>query len=243
MSRRSRVRIPDLDAGFLSSSIIHRKDGDVLTTRPKLVLRKNLLISERCFIMEIILLLLICFYLYYYIPSPRSCSAIALDATNPVFYCNRAAAHSRLSDYQAAADDCRMSLRYDVNYCKAYGRLGIAYSKLEKHELALEAYTTAIRLDPNNVDYQNNMAVTKQRIADAAAAATRPAGGPSGAGAGGFGMPGMHDFPDLSGMDLGAALANPDLMNMAQRMMTDPAMADIMQSLQAGGGMESLMDA
>lgn len=50
--------------------------------------------------------------------------AICLDATNPVFYCNRAAAYSRLNDYQKAADDCKMALRYDSNYSKAYGRLG-----------------------------------------------------------------------------------------------------------------------
>lgn len=50
--------------------------------------------------------------------------AISIDATNPVFYCNRAAAYSRLGDYQKAADDCKMALRYDANYSKAYGRLG-----------------------------------------------------------------------------------------------------------------------
>ena len=50
--------------------------------------------------------------------------AISLDATNPVFYCNRAAAFSRLNEFQKAADDCRMALRYDPTYSKAYGRLG-----------------------------------------------------------------------------------------------------------------------
>lgn len=50
--------------------------------------------------------------------------AVSIDATNPVFYCNRAAAYSRLGDYQKAADDCKMALRYDSNYSKAYGRLG-----------------------------------------------------------------------------------------------------------------------
>lgn len=50
--------------------------------------------------------------------------AISINATNPVFYCNRAAAYSRLADFQKAADDCKMALRYDPNYSKAYGRLG-----------------------------------------------------------------------------------------------------------------------
>lgn len=91
--------------------------------------------------------------------------AITLDPTNPVFYCNRAAAHSRLNDYQKAADDCKMSLRYDPNYGKAYGRMGIAYSKLNKHDLALKAYQQALQLEPNNVDYLNNLNVAQQRLA------------------------------------------------------------------------------
>lgn len=66
--------------------------------------------------------------------------AISLDATNPVFYCNRAAAFSRIGDYNRAAEDCKMSLKYDPKYSKAYGRLGLAYSKMNKHELALDAY-------------------------------------------------------------------------------------------------------
>lgn len=45
-------------------------------------------------------------------------SAIALDAANPVFYCNRAAAFSRIGEYQKAIDDCNQAIRYDPNYGK-----------------------------------------------------------------------------------------------------------------------------
>lgn len=45
-------------------------------------------------------------------------SAIGLDATNPVFYCNRAAAFSRIGEYQKAVDDCNQAIRYDPNYGK-----------------------------------------------------------------------------------------------------------------------------
>lgn len=45
-------------------------------------------------------------------------SAIGLDATNPVFYCNRAAAYSRIGEYQKAVDDCNQAIRYDPNYGK-----------------------------------------------------------------------------------------------------------------------------
>lgn len=90
--------------------------------------------------------------------------AISIDATNPVFYCNRAAAYSRLGDFQKSAEDCKMALRYDSNYSKAYGRLGMAYAKMNKNLEAEEAYKNALRLDPDNADYQNNLNVTQQRI-------------------------------------------------------------------------------
>lgn len=77
--------------------------------------------------------------------------AITLDATNPVFYCNRAAAFSRIGDYNRAAEDCKMSLKYDPKYSKAYGRLGLAYSKMNKHELALDAYKKGIYLRTHSI--------------------------------------------------------------------------------------------
>lgn len=93
--------------------------------------------------------------------------AISLDATNPVFYCNRAATLSRLGDFQRAADDCKLSLRYDPKYSKAFGRLGIAYSKLNKLDLAVDAYQKALELEPNNQDYLNNLNVAKQHLEEA----------------------------------------------------------------------------
>lgn len=92
------------------------------------------------------------------------CSALVIDPTNPVIYCNRAAAHSRLGDFQQAADDCKLALRYDPGYSKAYGRMGNAYSNLRRPELALDAYRNALRLDPSNPDYQHNLAVTEERL-------------------------------------------------------------------------------
>lgn len=170
-------------------------------------------------------------------------SAIEVDATNPVFYCNRAAAHCRLFDYRSAEQDCVKSLELDPTYSKAYGRLGIAYSKLDKHAEALAVYKEAVRLDPQNADYANNLAVTQERLRELER--EQLAGQQKTAAAGGLGgFPGLAGLPgNLGGLDLSAALSNPDLMNMAQRMMTDPAMQDIMQSLQAGGGLEGLMDA
>lgn len=159
--------------------------------------------------------------------------AISQDATNPVFYCNRAAAYSRLGDYQSAADDCRMSLRYDPNYSKAYGRLGLAYSKMNKHEQALDAYQNALRIEPDNQDYKNNMSVTQQRLEELRSA-------PAGAGVAG-GLPNLG-AGGLGGIDFAAALNNPALVNMATRMMGDPSIQNMLGQLSGMNNVDALLE-
>lgn len=137
--------------------------------------------------------------------------AIALDATNPIYYCNRAAAFSRIGDYQKAVDDCNQAIRYDPNYGKAYGRLGLAYSKMNRHQEAIEAYKNALRIEPDNQDYKNNMEVTVQRLEEQQSSGSSNVGGfPSVPG-------GAAGFPNLGNIDFGAALNNPALVNMATR--------------------------
>ncbi|XP_058812862.1 small glutamine-rich tetratricopeptide repeat-containing protein beta-like [Topomyia yanbarensis] len=162
--------------------------------------------------------------------------AITLDATNPVFYCNRAAAYSRMGDYQRAADDCRMSLRYDPNYSKAYGRLGLAYSKMNLHDQALEAYQNALRIEPDNQDYKNNMSVTQQRLEElrsAPGSAVRPELGslPNAAAPGGL--------PDFN---FAAVLNNPALVSMATRMMHDPAIQNMLGQLSGMNNVDALLE-
>ena len=157
--------------------------------------------------------------------------AINIDGSNPVFYCNRAAAYSRLGEYQKAADDCKMSLRYDPNYSKAYGRLGLAYSKMNKHELALGAYQNALRIEPDNQDYKNNMQVTQQRLEEMQQQGTASTTGlPPGLGAG------------LQGIDFAAALNNPALVNMASRMMNDPSIQNVLSQLSGMNNVDALME-
>lgn len=50
--------------------------------------------------------------------------AIELDGRNAVYYCNRAAAHSKLNQHQNAIDDCKKAINIDPLYSKAYGRMG-----------------------------------------------------------------------------------------------------------------------
>ncbi|KAG7232536.1 hypothetical protein INR49_008408 [Caranx melampygus] len=50
--------------------------------------------------------------------------AITLNPQNAVYYCNRAAAYSKLGNYAGAVQDCEQAISIDPNYSKAYGRMG-----------------------------------------------------------------------------------------------------------------------
>ena len=50
--------------------------------------------------------------------------AIALNPTNPIYYSNRAAAHSSKGDHLSAVGDAEKSISIDPKFAKAYHRLG-----------------------------------------------------------------------------------------------------------------------
>ncbi|XP_052774984.1 small glutamine-rich tetratricopeptide repeat-containing protein beta-like [Mya arenaria] len=148
--------------------------------------------------------------------------ALKLDNKNSVYYCNRAAAYSKICKHKQAIEDCQKALMIDPLYSKAYGRMGIAYTALDDHESAYECYRKALELDPGNQSYQNNLEIAEQKLQESAAN--------SGFNMGlGGGMPGI-----------GNLLNNPGMMQMAQQMMTNPdmqnMMANMMQGMGQGGG-------
>ena len=58
--------------------------------------------------------------------------AIRKNPSNPVYYSNRAAAHSQAGDHQKAIDDAEQAKSLDPNFTKAYSRLGCVSVKLRK---------------------------------------------------------------------------------------------------------------
>jgi len=157
-------------------------------------------------------------------------NAIKLDPDNAVYLCNRAAAHSKLSQHQKAIEDCESALRIDPNYVKAHGRKGFALSELGKHSDAAQSYRKALELEPNNEGYKNNLSVAEERSHQPAAANPfanlLSSGGGLGALAGAAQAGGM---PDISGL-----LNNPALMNMASSLMSDPNVCNMMSSFLGG---------
>ena len=151
-----------------------------------------------------------------------------------MYYCNRAAAHSKLNNHYAAIEDCKRAIDMDPKYGKAYGRMGLAYSSVDRHKEAVECFEEALKLEPENESYKMNLDLAKEK--SAAPAAARPAF-PAGMMGGGPG-----------GMDLNALLGNPALMNMATSMLSDPNMQNMMGQLMSGGmssgnNMEGLLSA
>uniref|UniRef100_H0VB60 Small glutamine-rich tetratricopeptide repeat-containing protein beta n=1 Tax=Cavia porcellus TaxID=10141 RepID=H0VB60_CAVPO len=80
--------------------------------------------------------------------------AIELDPNNAVYYCNRAAAQSKLSHYTDAIKDCEKAIAIDSKYSKAYGRMGLALTAMNKFEEAVRSYQKALDLDPENDSYK-----------------------------------------------------------------------------------------
>ncbi|XP_063003123.1 small glutamine-rich tetratricopeptide repeat-containing protein alpha isoform X2 [Elgaria multicarinata webbii] len=138
--------------------------------------------------------------------------AIELNPSNAVYYCNRAAAYSKLGNYAGAVRDCERAINIDPKYSKAYGRMGLALSSLNKLSEAVVYYRKALELDPDNETYKSNLKVTEQKMKEAPS----PTGG-----AGGF---------DLAGL-----LNNPGFMSMASNLMNNPQVQQLMSGMISGG--------
>ncbi|XP_070599129.1 small glutamine-rich tetratricopeptide repeat-containing protein alpha [Erythrolamprus reginae] len=134
--------------------------------------------------------------------------AIELNPSNAVYYCNRAAAYSKLGNYAGAVRDCERAIRIDPKYSKAYGRMGLALSSLNKLSEAVFYYQKALELDPENETYKSNLKVTEQKMKEVPS--------PTGS-AGGF---------DLAGL-----LNNPGFRSMATNLMNNPQVQQLMSGM------------
>jgi len=164
--------------------------------------------------------------------------AIELDGSNQVFYCNRAAAYSKLNNHYSAVEDCKRAIDMDPTYGKAYGRMGLAYSSVNKHKEAVECFQKAVELEPANDSYKTNLKLAEDKLTQTGSPG--PVAFPNLAGmAGGMaaGMAGAEGImPGMGGMDLNGILGNPALMNMAQNMLSDPNMQAMMGQMMGGAG-------
>jgi len=129
--------------------------------------------------------------------------AIQLDCKNPVYFCNRAAAYSKLNNHVFALEDCQRAIEIDPTYSKAYGRMGLAYASLNDHLKAKQFYEKAIELDPHNESFRNNLRIAEEKAQE------QQRENPFGS--------------ILNNMNLDSIMTNPAIMNFAQRMMSNEA--------------------
>jgi len=191
--------------------------------------------------------------------------AIRLDSVNPIYYSNRAAAHSSKGDHLSAVVDAEKAIELDPKFVRGYSRLGHAHYCIGDHSGAAAAYRRGLELEPNNAAMKNGLrnceaqtAETVEEAAPRSAASPNPlvdagsgggrggladalrnmGGGGAGAGAGGM--------PDLAGM-----MSNPAVMQMAQemmanggleRLMSNPSVANMMGQMNSGGSLPSMED-
>ncbi|KRY30532.1 Protein arginine N-methyltransferase 6, partial [Trichinella spiralis] len=132
---------------------------------------------------------------------------------NPTFFCNRAAAFSKLEGHQMAVQDCLKAIQMDSNYGKAYGRLGLAYSCMNRFTEAVNAYKKALELDPDNESFINNLNIAEERLRNP--------------GNQGNSNPTMRGFfPELSTL-----VNNPEFFNVLSNIMEQPPMREFMSSI------------
>ncbi|MCJ8743174.1 hypothetical protein PDJAM_G00090770 [Pangasius djambal] len=82
---------------------------------------------------------------------------MSADPYSPVLPTNRAACFFRLKKYAVAQSDCNLAIALDSKYIKAYSRRGAARFALKNHQGALEDYEMVLKLDPENLDAQNEI--------------------------------------------------------------------------------------
>ncbi|XP_008061807.1 small glutamine-rich tetratricopeptide repeat-containing protein alpha isoform X2 [Carlito syrichta] len=133
--------------------------------------------------------------------------AIELNPANAVYFCNRAAAYSKLGNYSGAVRDCERAICIDPAYSKAYGRMG-----LNKHAEAVAYYRKALELDPDNETYKSNLKIAELKLREAPS----PTGG-------------------LGSFDLAGLLNNPGFMSMASNLMNNPQVHQLMSGMISGG--------
>lgn len=100
--------------------------------------------------------------------------AIRLNQNLPSLYSNRAACYLSMEDYDGCINDCcrALELMYPVvpsNYpmrAKVFVRRGTAYARVDRMDLALQDYSAAHQLVPNDMRVTNDY----QRIKTALAA-------------------------------------------------------------------------
>jgi tetratricopeptide (TPR) repeat protein len=94
--------------------------------------------------------------------------ALKLSPAGPnshVYFSNRAAAMVSMKKFNQAILDSERSLALQPGYGKAHARLGLAHLLLGNYRQAMEAYTVALKYDPDNKSSKNYLEKAAKKLA------------------------------------------------------------------------------
>lgn len=162
--------------------------------------------------------------------------AISVLPTNAIYYANRAAAYSSKKDYTRAIEDAESAIRIDPSYSKGYSRLGFAKYAQGDAEEALEAYKRVMELEGDKATdiMKRDYEMAKKKVEESMNLEKSASGSDSNENGNASAPSGTGGFPDLSsllGGGLSGIMNNPQVMEMAQKMMSDPQSMQKMQGL------------
>lgn len=182
--------------------------------------------------------------------------AIELDGSNVVYLSNRAAAHSSASQHENAVKDAEKAIELNPNFSKSYSRLGLAKYALGDASAAMKAYEKGLEVEGDKksdamtkgfetakrrVEEELEQSIPKSSVASNDGASESAARG-AGAGAGASGMPDLSSMFGGNGGGMpsfGDMMNNPQLMQAAQSLMSDP---NAMQNLMSNPAIRQMAD-
>lgn len=168
--------------------------------------------------------------------------AIELNDTNAIYYANRAAAYSHLNQHSKAISDCKAAVQRNPEYSKAYSRMGLAHFSLGEYKEAVQNYKRALELDPTNSTLKESLDSAEKKISQSVQQTPNL---PNNLGdilnnptfqslaqqfRGGEEAGINPNAANTTNADLSGLLNNPNLMNMAQSVMSQPEFSQMMNN-------------
>lgn len=156
--------------------------------------------------------------------------AISLDSSNAIYFSNRAAAYSMMSEHFKALDDAKMACKLNPNYSKAFNRLGKAQMALGEPEDAVISFQKALDLEPTDAGIKASLqAALRASSNDSEVVASESRDAP------------LWNDPSTGGFDLGSIMNNTQFMAMAQQMTQGGALKDLLKDPNTNIMLESFM--
>ncbi|KAL4074176.1 phosphoprotein phosphatase [Scleroderma citrinum] len=90
--------------------------------------------------------------------------AIEVNPTDATFWCNRAAARTKLEEYGFALADASKAIEIDPKYTKAYYRRATCYLQIAKPQIAIADFKKVLAFEPKNETVRTQLTATQKLV-------------------------------------------------------------------------------